>query len=483
MNITLKRVMQVYVFAYAFFFASRPLSDGDFWWHLRTGEYIVRHHSIPRTDPFSFSNFGKPWVAHEWLSDLIFYLVYSHFGFNTLIFVFAVLTATAFLMVFMRCDAHAFVGAFATLLATSSVLTTVGVRPRAFTLLFASFFLLVLTQYTQGRQRKQLWLLVPVMALWVNLHAGFLIGLVLIALTIVGLFLDSWMEGKPLASAWPSARKLLLVLVASCGAVLLNPQGVKIFLFPFEFFFSPVQQNQINDWLSPNFHQPEFLPLAFLLLATTVVMALSPSRPKLSELVLFLSTLYATLKSNRHVAIFALIAAPLFANYFQSWIDSTALRRSFGSDRSERRDRANMFFAVLMLIPAVALTIQLKKEIYSTPKQERVGVPLQAVAYMKAQNVTGRTFTDPNIWSGYLIWEMPQNPVFIDGRIDMYGDEFVTYYLKIINGTEDWESAFDQYQIRAAVISPKSVLRLQMQKSPKWQEVYSDEMAVVFARH
>jgi len=474
--------MQVYVFAYAFFFASRPLSDGDFWWHLRTGEFIVRNHSIPRTDPFSFSNFGKPWVAHEWLSDLIFYLVYSHFGFNTLIFVFAVLTAVAFLIVFVRCNAHAFVGVFATLLATSSVLTTVGVRPRAFTLLFASFYLLVLTRYTQGRESKPLWLLVPVMALWVNLHAGFLIGLVLIAVTTLGVFMDGLMEGKALMSAWPSVKKLLLVLAASCGAVLLNPQGIKIFLFPFEFFFSPVQQNQIDDWLSPNFHLPEFLPLALLILGTTAALALSPTRPKISEMLLFLSTLYATLKSNRHVAIFALVAAPLLANYLQSWIESTTLKKSFGRDRSERPDRASIFFAVLVLIPLVALTIQLKKEIYSPPRQERVGVPLQAVAFMKAQNLTGRTFTDPNIWSGYLIWEMPQNPVFIDGRIDMYGDDFVKHYIKIISGAEDWENTFDQYQMRVAIISPSSVLRLSMQKSTKWQQTYSDEMAVVFAR-
>jgi hypothetical protein len=101
---------------------------------------------------------------------------------------------------------------------------------------------------------------------------------------------------------------------------------------------------------------------------------------------------------------------------------------------------------------------------------------------MKAQNLTGRTFTDPNIWSGYLIWEMPQNPVFIDGRIDMYGDDFVKHYIKIISGAEDWENTFDQYQMRVAIISPSSVLRLSMQKSTKWQQTYSDEMAVVFAR-
>ena len=88
MNPWLKKVFNFYVFAYAFFFASRPLSDGDFWWHLKAGEYIFQTGSIPRTDHFSFTNYGKEWIAHVWLSEAIFFLVYSRLGFNALIFIF-----------------------------------------------------------------------------------------------------------------------------------------------------------------------------------------------------------------------------------------------------------------------------------------------------------------------------------------------------------------------------------------------------------
>src|SRR6185436_4763914 len=116
MNTALKRTFEVYVFAFAFFFASRPLSDGDFWWHLKTGEYIIKNHAIRRTDLYSFTNFGKPWVAHEWLSEVIFYLVYSRLGFNALIFIFAGIAAAAFWIVFRRSQAHPFLAGFATLL-------------------------------------------------------------------------------------------------------------------------------------------------------------------------------------------------------------------------------------------------------------------------------------------------------------------------------------------------------------------------------
>ncbi len=482
MNTSLKRVFEVYVFAYAFFFASRPLSDGDFWWHLKTGEYILKNRSIPNTDLFSFTSYGKPWVAHEWLSEVGFYLVYSRSGFNALIFIFAVLTAIAFWIVCRRCESHAYIAAFATLLGVWSILPTIGVRPRVFTLFFASAYLAVLTRYARRGEGKGVWWLVPLMALWVNLHAGYIIGLVLIGVTIVGVVADVWAEGVPLKAHWPRIRTLVLVLFASLVAVNLNPHGPRIYVFPFEFFFSPVQQDLVIDWLSPNFHDPGLLPLALLILLTIAALTLSPKRARPSELLLFLSTLYATLKSNRHMAIFALVAAPLLANYLQNWVDSTAVGKSFGQARSSAKSRGAFVFGVLLLLPILALVFRLKAEIYSASKQERVGVPLKAVEYMKANQIIGNTFTDPNIWSGYLIWEMPSNPVYIDGRIDMYGDEFVKDYVKITYGLTDWRVPFEHFGVKAVVLSPNSVLRLQMQNSPQWEQVYQDEMAVVLRK-
>lgn len=483
MNTALKRTFEVYVFVFAFLLASRPLSDGDFWWHLKTGEYIVHNFSIPRLDFYSFTNPGKYWVAHEWLSEVIFYLVYSRLGFNTLIFIFTVLTVLAFWVVFRRTQTHPFVKGIAVLLSVWSILPTIGVRPRAFTLLFAAIYLALLRQFVSDKQTKAIWWLVPTMIVWVNLHAGYLIGLVLIGVTIVGVVLDAWFEGQTFGSQWPRLKTLALVFIVCLIAVNLNPQGPRIFLFPFEFFFSPVQQDQITDWLSPDFHQPELLPLLLLMLLTTAALALSPKRVRPSELLLFISTLYATLKSNRHMAIFALVAGPMLADYLQYWLETTPFGRTFGqSQPSSGSTRRQLIFNLILLVPLVACLIKLKSVIYSPPTQERVGVPLNAVAFVKQNNITGNTFTDPNIWGGYLIWETPSNPVYIDGRIDMYGDEFVRDYVEMIRGFTRWQDPFDKYGVQVAIISPRSVLRLQLEQAPQWQKVYGDEMAVVFQR-
>ena len=480
----LRTFFSVYVFAYAFFFAARPLTDADFWWHLKTGEYIVNTHSVPTTDLFSFTNYGKPWVAHEWLSEVIFYLIYSRFGFNVLIVVFAILTALAFWVVYQRTGSHPLIGSVATLLGVWTVLPTIGVRPRVFTLLLSSVYLAVLARYLKRGKGHEIWWLVPLMAIWVNLHGGFLIGLVLIGLTLIGLPLDAWLSRERLMAAWPRVRMLSLVLVGCLLAVLLNPHGIKIYKFPFEIFLSPVQQEAIVDWQSPDFHQSEAVPLMLLIFLTIWALTLSPRRVRASELLFFIATLYMTLKSGRHVAILALVAVPLLADNLQIWITETSKGKLFSitSIDSERSNRMALILSVMFLVPLIAFAAKLKSRVFDEWRQEVLKVPLSAVAYLKDHQITGNTFTDPNIWGGYVIWALPSNPVYIDGRIDMYGDEFVKQYLNIIWNGADWREPFDRYGVRVVIIEPKSALSRELLASGQWSKVFEDDISVVFVR-
>jgi len=483
MNKTLRTIFGVYVFSYAFFFATMPLSDGDFWWHLKTGEYIIHTHSIPKTDFYSFTNYGKTWVAHEWLSETIFYAIYSISGFKALIIIFAVLTALAFWIAFKRSESHPLIGGSATLVGVWAVLPTIGVRPRVFTLLLASVYLALLGRYVRGKEGRYIWWLVPLMALWVNLHGGFLIGFVLIGLTIVGIPLDAWSKREALNSSWPQVKTLCLVLAGCLLAGLLNPHGIWIYKFPFEIFLSPVQQQAIVDWFSPDFHQSETVPLILLISLTIVALALSPKRAQPSQLLLFLSTLYMTLKSQRHVAILALVAVPLLADYLQIWVTAKSKGKLFSlTNSSSRQNVKALVFGGLVLLPLVAFAAKLNSTVFNEQRQDLLKVPLAAVDHLKKANLTGNTFTDPNIWGGYIIWALPSNPVYIDGRIDMYGDDFVKEYLNIIWGGADWREPFDRYGVRIVIVKPDSALRRELLETKEWSQVFQDEMAVVFVR-
>jgi hypothetical protein len=219
-----------------------------------------------------------------------------------------------------------------------------------------------------------------------------------------------------------------------------------------------------------------------LVLFTTAALALSPKRARPSEVLLFVATLYATLKSNRHMAIFALVAVPLLAEHLEGWIETTPIGKPFRREGYIESRPFAILPCLLLLLPLMLFAWRLKSTAYSPPNQKVIDVPLKAVAYMKAHQISGNTFTEPNVWGGYLIWEMPENPVFIDGRIDMYGDQFVEDYLAINRGLADWREPFDHYCVKVAIVKPKSPLGRQICDSPNWQKVYEDEMTLVFQR-
>lgn len=482
MNRSLIRVFQIYVFAFAFLFASRPMNDADFWFHLKTGEYIFTTGAIPRVEMWSFTYAGIPWTAHGWLSGVLFYGVWSVAGLKPLIFIFALLTAIAFWIAFKRTNAHPFYAGTAILIAVWTSLPNVGVRPRVFTILFASIFLALLGRFARGVNERWIWLLIPIMTLWANLHGGFFIGLALVGITAVGMVVDRWagVLDEP-ESFRPRLRKLAIIFVGCVLAVLVNPFGVKLYTTPLAVLQSPIFQDLVTDWLSPNFHLPEARPLLLLFVLTIAALALSPRRPKPSEVLLFLATLYATLKTQRNAVVFSLVAAPLFANYFQLWLDSTSLGKRFGIIREDRNPRMALLFTVILLLPLTAFAVKLKTTVYSTPTQNSLRVPVKAVEYLKQNGITGNTFAAPNVWGAYLFWASSKNPVYIDGR-DVYPDTFVKEFVEILFGRADWREIFDQRGVQIVLIEPRTLLARQLGEAPGWERIYEDDMSVAFRR-
>ena len=478
----LKGIFEVYVFALAFLLASRPLSDGDFWFHLKTGEYVINTGLVPKQELFSFTAYGRPWIAHGWLAGVLFYVVYSKIGPYFLMFIFALLATLAFWIVHRRSDAHPIVRGLGVLLGIWAAMPNLGVRPRIFSLLFASIFLVVLTSYAQAGKGRAIWWLVPLMTLWVNLHGGFIIGFLLIGLTIIGILLDGWTEGKNVRTFWPRLRTLGFVFVGCVMAGALNPYGIKMYALPLEVLHTPIFLSRVVDFISPNFHQSEMLPFSLLILLTISALALSPKKVKPSQLLLFLATLYSSLQTQRNIMIFALVAAPLFAEYFQSWLDSTTLAKVFTPSKAASiHGPRTVMLSTLLLLPLAAFAIQLKRVVYVPPTQRTSDVPIKAVEYMKKQQITGNTVTVPNIWGGYLIWALPTNPVYIDGR-NAYPPEFVEQYVKITEGYQDWRAPFSQYGVRNAIVERSSLMARELGQSSDWQKLYEDEMAVVFSK-
>jgi len=248
-----------------FTMAVRPLTDPDVWWHLRTGQLTLQNHSVFHTDPYSFTRFGQPWINHEWLSDVLLFGIYRLAGFGGLIVAFAAVVAAALFLVFLRSPGRPYIAAIMTLWGALASASTWGVRPQMFSLLLATVFLLLLD--ASERRPRLLWWTAPLMLLWVNLHAGFPIGLAFIALFLIGEGLEAATSPEPRQKLLSRFRQLAAAFVLCGVLVAVNPNGVRLYWYPFQTLGSESMHRFIQEWFSPDFHDLTYLPLLLMLLA------------------------------------------------------------------------------------------------------------------------------------------------------------------------------------------------------------------------
>ena len=187
MKLPIRQIFFIVLFLGLFLMTLRPVADPDFWWHLRTGLLIVQTHAIPHTDPFSFTKVGSPWITHEWLSELLIYGLFRLGGYGLLIFFFSIIIAGAFVLFTCaaRPETRPYVAGFVLLLGASTA-PTWGVRPQMISLFITCLFLYLLDRYRQEDRLKFLIPLPLITVVWVNLHAGYFMGIALIGIFIVG---------------------------------------------------------------------------------------------------------------------------------------------------------------------------------------------------------------------------------------------------------------------------------------------------------
>src|SRR5580704_6838161 len=257
------RVFLAALFLGLFAMAARNVTDPDVWWHLKTGQYIAEHKSVPHTDPFSYTRAGEPWVAHEWLTEILLYELERTAGFGGLIVVFSAVLCAAFFLLYLRCGPALYLAGVLTLCAAWATAPVWGVRPQVLSLLLTSLWLFILERSEHDANLLR-WTL-RLTLLWVNLHAGFALGLVLSALFLTGALVERVLGGSPRSA--PRLRLAALILLLDLLIVPLNPNGLRMFSYPLATLRSIAMQNYIAEWASPNFHHAEYWPFLLVVLA------------------------------------------------------------------------------------------------------------------------------------------------------------------------------------------------------------------------
>jgi hypothetical protein len=473
-----RRVFVIILALGVFAWAVRGVGDPDVWWHLRTGELIVQTHSVPHTDPYSFTRSGQPWVNHEWLSDVLIFGLYRLAGWGGLIIAFGAIIAATYLLMFLRCPGSPYVtGVFAVWGAAASA-PVWGVRPQVLSLLLASIFLLILE--LSDRHPNALWWTAPLMLLWVNLHAGYALGIVLLMLFLMGSALDVAFGLEEWSKARPRLGRLALVTVACLAAVPLNPNGARMYWYPLETLRSVAMQTYIDEWASPNFHQAKHLPLLLMLLATMVTLAFSPRRVRARELVLLLVTMYAALRSVRHVPIFVLVAVPMLTGLTQGWLEEHGMAKRLAMRLTPAGLRRLLANAIMLAAFVIFSLVRVRGVIGRQAETEAQKFPAAAVAFISSERPPGPILNHYD-WGGYLIWKLyPDYRVYVDGRADLYGDSFMDDRAAIyhLTGTA-WRERMQQWQIRTVILPPDAPLVAALRSQPDWKQIYADAQAVV----
>ena len=464
-----------------FAMATRGMADPDVWWHLRTGQLILQNHALFHTDPYSFTRSGLPWVDHEWLSEIIMFVVYRVAGEGGLIVTFAAIIAATLLLVFSRCPGRPYLAALMTLWGAVASAPMWGVRPQIFSLLLASVFLVLLE--ASEKRPNLLWWTAPLMLLWVNLHAGYPIGLAFLAFFFLGEGFEAAAGSESWQRSAPRLKRLALAFALCLALVVLNPNGARIYSYPLETLRSSSMHKFIQEWFSPNFHDPMYVPLLLMIVALIVGLALSPRPPRLRSLVLLLATIPAGLRSMRHIPILVLVLVPVLAELATLCIRRRGERRVLQRGRGQPTSRTLLVNVVVLITFAVFTVARIWQVLGSQATTEAKHFPTAAVAFLERERPPGPIFNHYN-WGGYLIWKLyPQYHVFIDGRADIYGDSFMEDFGSAYYLTDDWRKSLETWGIRTLVLPPDAPLVTALRTGTNWKQIYADSEAVVLTRN
>jgi len=483
MKLTIRQVFFIVLVLGLFLMTMRPIADPDFWWHLRTGQFIIQTHTIPHTDPFSYTMVGKPWVTHEWLSEILIYVLFQLGSYGLLILTFSILITAAFLLTYLRCPAETrpYVAGFVLILGAISTAPTWGVRPQMISLLLASLFLFLLDHYRRNGNLYFLVALPFIMLIWVNLHAGYFLGLVLIGFFIAGgminLLLSGFLKNEQIVSV-PTLKSILSLCITLGVCVLVtlaNPNGVLIIIYPFQTLTSSSMQQFIQEWFSPDFHQLMWQPLAWLIVALIGAGIVSKKSISTTNILLTIGFGYAALISMRNIPFFALAAIPVLAEQVGSLIKI----------RKVVYDPTRLFRLIvpILLVGILMITcLRFIQVVQEQPRTEAENFPKTAVNWLQDHAPTGNLFNSYN-WGGYLIWRLfPQYRVYIDGRADVYGDAFILDYLSIYNAKPGWEDKLNTQDIQTVLVESDAPLAGVLSQSPPWHVSFKDRQNTIFVK-
>jgi hypothetical protein len=355
-------------------------------------------------------------------------------------------------------------------------------RPHLFTLLGV---ILLMGLLERGDGRPRTWLYLPLFAVWANLHGGFLFGLVLIAIYLVGALVEAFAPGGDRERWLQAARHYGAALSLAILATFLNPYGAGLPLHVIGWFRNTYVIDNTQEYLSPNFHllSGQFLLVVLLLMMAAI--ALSRRRPAYPRLLIILATVAFALIHQRNIPLMVLSALPALAMHldpeWRALPDRFGIRGTFQRESQGRRSGP---WAVAFAVPLLLLTVSASPlaRLALIPGSWKPDIfPVEATAKARQAGLTGRIYHD-FIWGGYLLKEWPEQKVFIDGQTDFYGEDLTRQHGRIGSLSPGWRDLLRRWRVELVLVPSTERLAHELVRDPSWRIWHCDSTAVLLRR-
>ena len=482
----LSDIIFISIFMGVIFLGPRTLNvDGDLGRHIAIGNFILASRTIPATDVFSHTMTGEALTPHEWLSQVLFSLAHNIAGLNGIVFFEAIIIAITFILVYkdtQKLSESYLTAAGLTFWAAAASSLHWIARPHILTFFFLALWT-PLIRNANNNPRKAYLAAPLLMVFWANSHGAFIAGFAVLACFILGwIFEFLFCDEKPSAK---NLQNLLVVGLLSFTATLLNPVGLNLWATSLGYIQNNYLVSHTQEYLSPDFHTPGFLP--FLVLLAFMVFILSRSRRTLPPAFGFLLAGWTTLAlySARNIPLFAIISVPIMGLYLNiSHAPVPFITRTEKRVNSVEKQLHGFLWpgVVVLLIGLLLVRGNILEPLRRGNQFDPAVFPVEAVNWLKENPQSGNMF-NYFTWGGYLLYRLwPNQLVFIDGQTDFYGEELTRDYAQVISADSGWEKIIEKYKVKWIILPPNNALAKELRNDPTWDNLYNDSMAIIYQK-
>jgi hypothetical protein len=450
------------------------LSDPDTHWHVTVGNWILAHGRVPDIDSYSFTFQGQPWIAKEWLSQVLLAGAYDIGGWGGVVVLGAAGFAVSFtilLRLLLRyikpLPALMFAGAAVVFMAPHFL-----ARPHALAFPFMLWWVAGLVRAVEERRAPQPILLLA-MLFWANLHGGFTLGLML-----GGAFgLEALLGARDAAERKATFMAWTKFGVAAVLVACITPYGPESILVTLRIFGLGDALSLIVEWRSPDFQKQ---PLQELVLLVGAYLVLSRGfKLPLMRLLIVVGLLHLYLRYARNAELLAtlvpLAIAPIMARQWPMLAADAEPRGWFAAMARPAGWAASATGLALAAILALGIAR------FGGVTIPESSTPAAAVDYARKAGLTGHVLNHYG-YGGYLI--SAGIPTFIDGRGELYGGDFIKLYMDAVflGGAQSLEEILDRYHIDWTLLAKNQPANKLLARLPGWHKAYGDDQATIFVR-